>query len=335
MYGFLSVSKEKEVALKFVKDDSSKKVFRRIIVPKGPNEEEQGFAEVEEFSEFPPEKEVLFNVRSRSTVLETEDGGSKDSPYRHLVLLYGAQGLRKFVAEKNPLQQVSIHDFEKISGSWCQGPPSNEMTEKMLFKSLRDPTKPIYSCKGCLDPNLAPFLCVPPKGKRPVMIKGCLLMNSIQTQIPLYGYQCSKCGVKNQKGYFVCIDCCENKMKWCESCFDNALTCMEKAHAVILESSPFSFWCEKMSENELNHLKFQNDLVKDSDHVFQQGSMYFETHEYEKALEYFHIYIRKNETKDIDATLAAAYNNIGSIYFRQEEYSKALQHYLKSLDITN
>jgi len=101
MHGFLSVSKEKQVALKFMGVDPSKKVFITIIVSKGSNKEEQGFAEVEEFSQFPKEKEVLFNVRSRFTVLETEDEYvySGSSKCRHLVLFYGAQGFRQFITE--------------------------------------------------------------------------------------------------------------------------------------------------------------------------------------------------------------------------------------------
>lgn len=83
MCGFLSVSKDKNVPLNFIQSDPNQKVFITILVPKGPNEEEQGFAEVEEFSRFPNEKEILFNVRSRFTILETE----LQSSYHHLVLL--------------------------------------------------------------------------------------------------------------------------------------------------------------------------------------------------------------------------------------------------------
>ena len=159
MHGFLSVSKEKKVALKFMGIDPSQKVFVTIIVPKGQNEEEQGFAEVEEFSRFPKEKEILFNVRSRFTVLETEDEYSQNLPYRHLVLLYGAQGFRRYLADQNPTLGAPI-PIQNVPCYHCKVVP-----EKMALISLIDPQKQIYFCLKCLDHNFAPFLCVPPTVK--------------------------------------------------------------------------------------------------------------------------------------------------------------------------
>jgi len=293
MHGVLSVSKEKSTALKFMGVDPTQKVFITIIVPKGPIEEEQGFAEIDEFSKFPKEKEVLFNARSRFTVLETEDEYSQDAPYRHLVLLYGAQSLRKFTAEENPVQQVSIDDIEKILCSHCQV-PTRKMPGGLLFMSIANLKKQIYFCKECLEEKSAPFLCIPVTKKvSTIEIKGCLLINPSQTQIPFYGYKCSHCGVKNQKRYFICTDCSENKMKWCENCLGNPLSCVKMGHSTLLEGCPFSFWCEKMPENELNHLKFQSNLMIESNDVFQRARMFHETHEYEKAIEYFDVYIEQ------------------------------------------
>jgi len=141
MHGFLSVSKEKKVALGFLQTDPSQKVLITIIVPKGPNEEEQGFAEIDEFSKFPEEREILFNVRSRFTVLETEEKNSESLQYRHLVLLYGAQGFRKFIAEKSPIQEVLIEDVKSTSCFQCKA-----RTEKLFFVTLQ---KQIYNCKSC------------------------------------------------------------------------------------------------------------------------------------------------------------------------------------------
>lgn len=129
MHGFLSVSKDKEVALRFLQENSNQKVFITILVPNGLNEEEQGFAEVEEFSRYPEEKEILFNVRSRFTVLQAEDQG----PYRHLVLLYGAQGFRKYISEKNPTQQISITNINDIICSICQ-----TTSQKNLFNPFHE-----------------------------------------------------------------------------------------------------------------------------------------------------------------------------------------------------
>jgi len=137
MHGFLSVSKNKNSVSQFMEIDPSQKVFTTILIPKGPNEEEQGFAEIEEFSQFSGEREVLFNVRSRFTILETEEKYAEDFPLRHLVLFYGAQGFRKFLAEQNPIQEVSIPKVENISCHSCKT-PSYEMAEKIVFISIRN-----------------------------------------------------------------------------------------------------------------------------------------------------------------------------------------------------
>ena len=322
MHGFLSVSKEKNVALNFMRTDPSKKALITIIVPKGPNEEEQGFAEIEEFSRFPQEKEVLFNVRSRFTVLETEDQYSQDLPCRHLVLLYGAQGFRKFITEQNPVRDVSIAGEEQIVG----------MSQKLLFLSIKTG---LYYGQKYLDHDAAPFLCIPTMDKMvkssTVKIHGCLLMNSNHNQTPFYGYKCFNCQAKRQNSFFICTDC--SGKKWCEDCFNKTSTCIEVGHNILLETSPFSFWCERMSADELNHLKFQNDLVQEGDEVFQQANMYFESHKYEKAIEYYSLYVQENEAKGKDVNLATSYNNMGIVYYNQGKHQKALECHLKSLHI--
>jgi len=339
MHGFLSVSKKKGVALKFMQSDPSKKVFITIIVPKGPNEEEQGFAEIKEFSDFSGEEEILFNVRSRFTVLETEDDYvySGTSKCRHLVLLYGAQGFRQLMAEKSPIQEVSIPSIESVSCSHCKV-KSLELPDRILFVSLADPKKQSPYCKNCLDFGLSPFLYISTMDKvgKPyaTKIKGCLLiMNSSQEQNPFYGYRCCNCQAKKQKAYFTCTDCDGKENKWCENCFEKVSKCRDIGnHNIVLETSILSFWCEKMSANELNHLKFQKNLVQKGGEAFQQAEMYFESHKYEKALKYYMLYIQENEAKGKDANLATSYHNIGNVYYSQGEYRKALEYHLKSLD---
>jgi len=329
MHGFLSVTADKNMALNFVRADPKKKVFITTIVPKGPNEEEQGFAEIEEFSLFPKEREILFNVRSRFTVLETEEKYSQRFPYRHLVLLYGAQGFRRHLVEQNPVQLVSITGLaENISCNQC-----NQVSEKMLFMPISHLKNQTFFCKKCLDSQTpAPFLCIPSiKENQDILsIKGFLLTNSSPKDTPFYGYQCSKCHLKKQKRYFICTDC---DKKWCENCFENDVSCILANHALILEMTPFSFWCEKMSESELNHLKYEKESVPDNDYVFQQAEMYFQSHEYHKALQFYHIYIKNNATKDKKSNLAICYNNIGFIYENQGEYKKALDYHLKALNL--
>ncbi len=326
MHGFLSVSKEKNVALHFMKRDPSKMALITIIVPKGPIEEEQGFAEIEEYSMYPQEREILFNVRSRFTVLETEDEYefSETAKCRHLVLLYGAQGFRRFMTEKNPTQRISV--------------AKDEIPQKSFFVSLK--TDLYYSEKYLVD-DAVPFLHIMEKGEKAyeAKIKGCLLITANQTQIPFYGYKCESCQGKRQKSYYICTDCGAKEKKWCENCFESTSKCREDGHKIVLETSPFSFWCEKMTANELNHLEFQNELVEKKKmtgmykNFFLQGEMFVETHEYEKALKYYSSYIRENERKVKDIGLAIAYNQIGNVYNAQGEYKTALECYLKSLSI--
>ena len=340
MHGFLSVSEVRNVALHFVESDPSKKVLITIIVPKGPNEEEQGFAEIHQYSDFPQEKEILFNVRSRFTVLETEDDYvySGTSRCRHLVLLYGARGFRRFITEQSPAQDVPIPGIEGLSCAHCNV-KGFETPERFLFVSIADGQKQDkYYCKVCIDYGIAPFLCIPSMDKmgesHTAKIKGCPLMNSNQNQTPFYGYKCCACQAKKHKSYFVCTDC--SGKKWCENCYENeTLDCLEAGHSILLETSPFSFWCEKMTGNELNHLKFQNDLVQRGGVAFQQASMYFDSHEYEKAIEYYIQNIKQNEIKSKEAhlDLSISYSNLGIIYNDQGEYNKALESHFKAIEI--
>ena len=89
---FLSTSKDKEVAMNFIKTDRKKKVLITIIVPAFPDKSEQGFAEMDEFSKY-AEDEVLFNLKSRFTILETtaESNNLGIEACKNLVLLYGAE----------------------------------------------------------------------------------------------------------------------------------------------------------------------------------------------------------------------------------------------------
>ena len=336
MHGFLSTSKSQNTALNFMHDDPDQKVFITIIVPKGPNDEEQGFAEIAEFSEF-PEEEILFNVRSRFTVLETENKHSPGRAYRHLVLLYGAQGFRKFLAEQDATHHISIPRLEKSLCTLCKGQPYQKDAE-IFFLSLQDLKKHSYFCQRCFV-NLpfetyAPLLCVPVKGHSHQeagiyrrKIEGFLLKGP--KKIPFYGYTCDKCQAKKQKLYFKCMGC--NQRKWCTDCIESISDCIKAGHAVILENGPFSFWCEKMNESEKRHLKFHEKMA--NSFIFQQAQMYLESHQYQRVIDYFLKYIEKNKNTKKDDRLAIAYHQIANVYDRQGEEKKALEYYSKSLEI--
>ena len=330
MHGFLSVSKNKKVALKYMRDDPNQKVFITILVPKGPNEEERGFAEVEEFSNFPEESEILFNVRSRFTVLETEDLCPEELPYRHLVLLYGAQGFRKFVTEENPLREILIPNVENISCSVCS---CHRKSTKMFFTPI---TNGSYFCEGCLPDFFAnhngPLLCLPMMHDLrtiQVSMKGFVLNYPVELKLPMYGYKCSQCQAEYREIYFKCTECSERKEAWCENCLESQVECIQKGHGIVLESNPFSFWCERMSENEL-----KESQLMDINDILQQAEAYFESKQYEKALKYYNIYLQQEHgEKKNDPSMALVYGNIAFIYEKQGEYNKALEYYSKVLEI--
>jgi len=337
MHGFLSVSKVKNVGLNFLKTDPSKKAIITIIVPKGPNDQEQGFAEMEEFSEYVAEREVLFNVRSRFTVLETEDFYSKDLPYRHLVLLYGAQSFRKFIAENNPM--MKIEDIKSVVCCRCQKKMNEIPDAKIFFTSLTD--RSLSICKGCLKSHLkvdnTPLLCVPIQDASfNTNVKGSIMEYPKSFNVPFYGYKCHKCQEKKCSWYFKCTECCsEGKEKrFCEDCMEELMTnCAPKNHAIILESVPFSFWCGRMSEGELSQLRFQEELFRNPEDIFRQAKMYFENQQFQKAREYYNIYLQRNEKDPQNPYIAFVYCSIGRMYFMEGEEKKALECFLKCVEI--
>lgn len=79
-----------------------------------------------------------------------------------------------------------------------------------------------------------------------------------------------------------------------------------------------------MSENEKNQVKFQNEIFG-KDAIFQQATMFSQSHQYQKAIEYYNSYILRPENKKKDTQLAIAYNNIGSVFCSQGEYEKSFR----------
>ena len=119
-YGFLSASKVKEVATEYAGNDINNKALITIVIPEqNLNEpDEQGFAELEDFSVFKGEREILFNVRSRFTVLEATDGESKETEktnvLRNLVLVYRSQAMRNTVVADKLVMEADLDDYEKL-----------------------------------------------------------------------------------------------------------------------------------------------------------------------------------------------------------------------------
>ena len=65
------------------------------------------------------------------------------------------------------------------------------------------------------------------------------------------------------------------------------------------------------------------------------GIVYYNTKEYDKALEYFSnaLNIKEKVLGAEHPQTATSYNNIGFVYYNQKEYYKALEYHLKALEI--
>ena len=200
------------MSIGFIKPkDIDQQVFITILMPRGLNDEEQGFGEIEEFSRYPSEREILFNIRSRFTVLETEEQYAPQLPVRHLVLLYGAQGFRKFTAMQSPVQDVTIQDTRYVFCNFCSN-TVHQSSSGMFFASFRNANNRIFVCQTCLPEFVrcynAPLVCIPINNNSgfsySAKVKGCNLAYPPrqQVQIPLYGYTCAKCQQKRQAYYF-------------------------------------------------------------------------------------------------------------------------------------
>jgi len=334
MYGFLSTTKNPRVAQNFALLDPAKKALITIIVPQGPNEGEQGFAEVKEFSDFAMEEEVLFNVRSIFSVLEASSIEIQGVQCRHLVLLYGAAAWRRHLTQHNPTVKVTV------KASSCCTLCGND---KICYASLAKPGG--LFCRMCLNPSfvsndIQPLLCIKPlQVDKTFEVKGKLIKYPLQgSQTPLfYGYKCSICLKAREPIYYKCTDCDEEaKNIYCYACLhqnDHQTEChQDPNHNLLLETIPFSFWSQAMRKGELSHLQTQDDLLKQG-YVFQQAETFFLNGEYEKAVEYYDRYIQLSEGLSANSRLAAAYHNLGRVYVFLENHEKSLSNLDKALEM--
>jgi len=331
MYGFLSTSKLQGVALNFAKSDPQNKAFITIIIPKAVDKKEQGFAELKEFSDFVNEDEVLFNVRSRFTILEANYemiGGLK---IRHLVLLYGAQGIRRFLRESNPSIEIIIKDKEQLKCQICC-----LLEHEDIFIDLSDKENSSI-CGDCLenlyDKTKSLLFCLPKELNFPyqVKIEGMLTEFIFDDEIPFYGFECNECGQRRQKCYFRCLTCREKIKLLCKDCWKPHSDCRMEKHLFVLERSPFIFWSEKMSDKEFTHLEYQNKLSLKTN-LFHQAETFYNSHDYAKAIQYYEKFLEKEENTD-NKLLASLYNNLGLAYFNEGTLLKAIKCHLKALEI--
>jgi len=338
MYGFLSTSKSLKEAQKFAKADPINKAFVTFIVPACPDIGEQGFADVKLFSDFQNEEEVLFNVRSRFTILETTSIQIDNVTMRHLVLLYGAQAWRRYLLEEKPTCTVMVDNSKPVKCLHCDR-IIDVSKVAMLFHYLSSP--PGFTCHNCLNVTNAPLLCVPSFQRyatRPAerkiatfKLKGLALPYDKDVRVPFYGYKCVLCMKDRPESCFKCVDCYPRKV-WCGGCSTEIRECTTLGHKVVYERNPFSFWCHAMPEKERNHLIYQNSLLK-CNKMFIQAQIFDSSHNYNKAITFYEAFLRTQAKDDIKLE-ALALNNLGLMYDRKGDYVKALENFQKAHKLT-
>ena len=205
MFGFLSTTKSKDVALDFIGGDIAKKALITIVVPAAPDKGEQGFAEVRDLSEFPDEDEVLFNIRSRFTILETRIEEIDGKDYRHLVLLYGAQTMRNFITTTNPIIEINLANLDPTKCGVCHESISHTSAGKKILLFVDMKNKQHYTCFECLNKPKAekrvPHICLSSEqvercikeNSSIVQVKGMMMEYTDSATISLYTSRCKQC----------------------------------------------------------------------------------------------------------------------------------------------
>jgi hypothetical protein len=277
MHGFLSTTKQKEVAFNFCKTDLNKKALISIIVPNFPEKGEQGFAEMSNYTDFPGEDEVLFNVRSRFTVLEVTMEEIDGIKMRHLVLLYGAQAMRRYTTLHNPFIEVQISITQTTKCNECKQQISKG-EESVIAVDIYENHK--YLCTDCIkqshQTNRLVSLCFSPlacnmlsssseKSKTiNLKIEGTMMPYQDSLNVPFYGDQCVICKGTKLNCCYRCINCEAAKKIYCNNCFhdQNINNCLQKGHMVIAQGYSFCFWSDKMYKMEEHHFNYQKKQLK-------------------------------------------------------------------------
>ena len=242
MYGFLSTSKAKDVALRFFKKDPKRMVFITIIMPAAHYRGRRGFVDLEELSDY-AEKEVLFNLKSRFTVLEaaTESDDPDLDKCRHLVLLYASEFMRAYTAEIQPTINISVeyNEFTTACVKSCLN-AKNSTQRDLLLINLSDQKEHIRICMQCMieseEIKKTPYLCLTStsdtlysKVSIQKTVKGTVMQYQQGINIKFYQLQCqTKCSQTNKSRQFVCVDCTGTKKTWCVECFSTQKRMLEK-----------------------------------------------------------------------------------------------------------
>jgi len=340
IHGFLSFSKDYEIAKNFLfMEGPHKKIMMTAIIPPIPFLEldGEGFAETQRVTRFPKEEEVLFNVKSRFRILEVGIT-AKDSQkeYQHLVLLYGAHILKKYMTQHKPTISIELDlPNERIKCDMCGN-------EENLFGFNQKMTH--YRCIDCLVKNIIPT-DIPlialdihnhvESNKIIQTIEGMVLTYRNKVGFENSGYKCDVCQESGKSKYYKWISFDgKNEIKQCFDCFGNVEKRKEmKFGFLISESSPFAFWTERQEEWEIVSSSYKADLLKKIESM-NEGEVLLEAEEFDRCIEYGKKVLDSLKLqRGLEAEKSRIYDMLGRAYENLGKHDEALEYHLKALDI--
>ena len=345
-FSFISATKKKSLAVESALKNYAEKMLITIIVPAVSDQEGQGFAEMDAFSDFPNEEAVLFNIRSKFAILEARTDKAYGQSLRQLVLLYDPQAMRRNITLCKPVTEIKIKELNLKACGECTGKLEGIHGGKdaLLFVDLSNKKK-FYTCLKCAnevnDRNKPPYLCLLSsniaydyEANSVISVQGKVMEYKEDLGIPFYGSRCINCPKSDeyvQHHQFRCLNCPKGTKLWCMKCFDETNLCIKIKHNVILEYQPFTFWSEEMSGQERGLLNYQNELTT-GPVPFEQPDAYYYAEEYPKAKLYCEEYLKRNEGK-YDQHIADVHEKLGLIEHKLGSYQKALEHHSHALRI--
>ena len=337
MLGFLSTSKEKEVALRFIKRDTAKKTLITIIVPSADYRGEQGFAEIKEFSEY-EEDEVLFNIRSRFTVIATiiESVDPEIEVCRHLVLLYGAEAMRLHAYFNTSIAIISVKATsttrKQIICTFCNKECwiGNGEKPELIFVPQKASHYLCFDCLKGFKGEPVPYLCFSTDNLCERRMKGKRMTYEENLGIQFYGSQCI--GKNHQPNkpimqQFSCNQCQQEKKIWCADCFNIENECLKQDHSVVVENSPYTLWTESTSKGQIGGFKLHEEQILEEYNYSEDFGDHFGDFELFGSFEK----VRRSESNADMIQIADLCTTANLIYFRSEDYLAASQSLVDAL----
>lgn len=323
MHGFLSTTKSETVREFFAQEHREQKALITIIVPKVPDHQGQGFAEIAEYSTVPEEDEVLFNIRSRFVILQIGSKELNQVEFRHLVLLYGVQEMRQAIRRKNPIIELNLDNLKESRCAICQ------LQSEDKFVNLEKTTE--YVCTHCIKtqdnlkmPALV-FVKNNSAANSTLSVEGMLINYTERLKVPFPN--CVKCKSTNVKTRFACQVCRTRENAWCEKCFSENGDCCGQNHLIIVETEPISFWSEGINEAET----FREDNKK---YFKDQGDVLRNTFDLKKAKEYYEKALLQSKEKCDDYNIGFYSKKLGILHNDLAQPQEAVQYYLDALKIS-